>query len=169
MSRLANNVSNGQITWCCHRTYNGENPSSSFRGMHSVSLDPAGTGFDMFVTYGHVNMGQLDKCPWRCPTTSKDNSIELRTEENHPIVSDLCNQTDMGQMGNNGQSHIGQVGKWSWCCTITNRTNATKCRIKSDQQFQRIVFWSVGKPKWVKWASDYNVAQLQILDNSKEF
>ena len=45
-----------------HRTSHRVNLSSSFRDTHS----------------GQAHMGQMDKCPWCCTTTSKANSIEWR-------------------------------------------------------------------------------------------
>ena len=59
------------------------------------------------LAHRQTHLGQMDKCSWRCTTTSLDNSIELQTKK------ELCNlsngQARMGQMGNHGQVHMGQT------------------------------------------------------------
>ena len=68
-------------------------------------------------------------------------------------------QVHMGQMDNNGWACIGQMDKCSWRCTTTSRDFGRK---KSIQPFQWCAFMPLAKPKWVKWASYHNTAQLQI-------
>ena len=64
----------------------------------------------------------------------------------------------MSTMGKYGQANMGQ---WANDCDFTQDE---RIPLNFEQKNpSRYVFWSIGKPIWVKWANVYDIAPLQVL------